>query len=110
MDANLRNVLMEEYERKVKNRNFYQKKLNALPKGSLVEKKRKEHSYFYLAYREDGKVVTKYVKAAELNDLRKSIGKRNNIKSQCKSLSKQIDDLEKILKVKKANQKRKINK
>jgi hypothetical protein len=109
MDANLRNVLMEEYERKVKNRKFYRKKLNALPKGSLVEKKRNDHSYFYLAYREDGKVVTKYVKAAELDDLKKSIAKRNSIKSQCKSLSKHIDDLEKILKLNKVNQKRKTN-
>ncbi len=108
MDVNLRNILMEEYERKIKNRKLYRKKLDALPKGSLVEKKRNNHSYFYLAYREDGKVVTKYIKAAELNDLRKSIGKRNNIKAQCKSLSKQIDDLEKILKVNKSINKRKI--
>lgn len=100
MDANLRNVLMEEYSRKVKNKTFYMKKLDTLPKGTLVEKKRNEKLYFYLAYRDNGKVITKYVKAAEVNELKKSIEKRSSIMAQCKTLIKQINDLEKILKLK----------
>jgi hypothetical protein len=56
----IKNVLKEELENSLQMEKDYLKELARLPKGSLVKKKVKEHEYFYVISRENGKVRFRY--------------------------------------------------
>ena len=49
-------VLKEELENSLKIQKKYEEELNKLPKGSLIKKKIKNHEYYYIVLRENGKV------------------------------------------------------
>jgi len=49
-------VLKEELANSLKIQKKYEEELNKLPKGSLIKKKIKNHEYYYLVLRENGKV------------------------------------------------------
>lgn len=44
-------------------------KINSLPKGSIVQKTIKGKNYYYHQYYEKGKLISKYIRFVELNDL-----------------------------------------
>jgi len=56
----IKNVLREELANSERLKTGYEKELAKLPKGSLSKKKVKGHEYYYLVYRENGKVFLKY--------------------------------------------------
>jgi hypothetical protein len=56
----IKNVLREELVNSERLKIGYEKEIAKLPKGSLVKKKVKGHEYYYLVYRENGKVFLKY--------------------------------------------------
>ena len=49
-------VLKEELENSLKIQKKYEEVLGKLPQGSLVKKKIRNHEYYYLVLRENGKV------------------------------------------------------
>ena len=62
-------VLKEELENSLRMKAGYERELAALPKGSLVRRRINGHVYYYLVYREEGKVRSVYrgkVSKAEL--------------------------------------------
>jgi hypothetical protein len=71
---------------------LYEKQLEALPKGSLRVKERNGKSYYYLAYRKDGKVVTDYVGNDEtnLNSLKDRLERRQDIERLCKAIKREL--------------------
>lgn len=53
-------VLKEELANSLKIQKKYEEGLDKLPKGSLIKKKIKNHEYYYLVLRENGKVKFVY--------------------------------------------------
>ena len=62
----IKGVLKEELANSLKMQKDYQRQLDKLPKGALVKKKIKGREYYYLAFREDGKV--KFVYKGHVSD------------------------------------------
>lgn len=62
----IKSVLKEELANSLKMQKNYQRQLAKLPKGSLVKKKIKNKEYYYLAFREGGKV--NYVYKGHMSD------------------------------------------
>lgn len=56
----IKNVLREELSNSIKLVNGYKRELNKLPEGSLILKKVKGNSYYYVVARKDGKVNFQY--------------------------------------------------
>jgi len=67
----IKDVLREELERSLQMQKDYDRELAKLPRGSLVRRLIKGHVYFYLVYREDGKVRTEYRGQASKEEIEK---------------------------------------
>ena len=52
----IKGVLREELENSLRMKNDYERELAKLPKGSLVKKNIKGYYYYYLVFREGGRV------------------------------------------------------
>ena len=94
-------MLKEELERNIEITACYMEELSRLPKGTLVKRVLKDQTYYYLHYRENKKVVSKYIGKLsddELMKLEKQIQKRKNIEFILKKLKIEAIELEKILK------------
>ncbi len=52
----IKSVLEEELANSLAMKKNYERELAKLPKGSLIKKKVKGHEYYYLVFREEGKV------------------------------------------------------
>jgi len=97
----IKGVLKEELRNSLKVKKAYEKELSKLPKGSLVRAKRKGHKYYYLVFREKGKVRLVYKgklsdsKVKKYHEAKKLRVKYRNLLSQVK---KEIKFLEKSLK------------
>lgn len=65
-------------------------KINVLPKGTVKERRVKDKTYYYLAYRENGKVVNKYIgdDPLEAEKLSKLVEERKAYEKQLKELQK----------------------
>ena len=91
-------VLLEEKSRINDKIAFYNERINRLPKGSILIKTIKGHQYNYLVYREGKKVVTKYIKKADLEEVRIMLGKRKKIEEILRDLKKDIKLIDKVVK------------
>ena len=56
----IKSVLREELGNSLRMQQRYEQELVKLPKGSLVKRCIRGHDYYYLVYREDGKVRSVY--------------------------------------------------
>lgn len=56
----IKSVLREELENSLRMKKNYEQELAKLPRGSLVKRSIKGHDYYYLVYREKGKVRSIY--------------------------------------------------
>ena len=56
----IKSVLREEQVNSLRMQERYEEELSKLPKGSLVKRLIKGHAYYYLVYREAGKVHSVY--------------------------------------------------
>jgi hypothetical protein len=56
----IKGVLREELDNSARMQARYEQELSKLPKGSLVKRRIRGHDYYYLVYREDGKVRSVY--------------------------------------------------
>lgn len=52
----IKGVLKEELRNSLQMQKSYERELNKLPKGSLVKKRIKGREYYYLVFRDNGKV------------------------------------------------------
>ena len=57
----IREILVEELENSLHMEREYSARLAQLPKGSLVKRIRNQNEYYYIVYRENGKVCLDYV-------------------------------------------------
>lgn len=79
----------------------YEEQLSSLPKGTIRKKERNGRIYFYLAYRADGKVVSKYIGKDEsgLGELRERLERRKNIEALLKSINNELRLMSRALEV-----------
>ncbi len=77
----------------------YEKQLSVLPKGSVQSKERKGRVYYYLTYRDGGKVVSAYAGNDEsaINELRERIERRKGIENLLKGIKKELVLMNKVL-------------
>lgn len=60
-DSIIRIMLKNEYDRTLRMLEIYRDELQKYPIGSPVIRKHSNNSYMYLAYRDNGKVINKYI-------------------------------------------------
>ncbi len=89
-DSMIRIMLKDEYARTLRMIESYRDELQKYPIGSPVIRKHNNNSYMYLAYRDNGKVINKYIgniNSEKVKRLEKDLMKR-------KYLSDVLDKLE----------------
>lgn len=89
-DSMIRIMLKDEYARTLRMIESYRDELQKYPIGSPVIRKHNNNSYMYLAYRDNGKVINKYIgniNSEKVKKLEKDLMKR-------KYLSDVLDKLE----------------
>ena len=67
----IKSVLKEELKNSVQMQKSYERELAKLPKGSLVKRNIKGHEYYYLVYREEGKVRSIYKGKVSQSEIQK---------------------------------------
>ena len=73
----------------------YEAMLAELPKGSLTLKR---GAYYYLNYKEHGKMISKYVgkKSPEIDSLREKIEKRRHIEKMLRNINAELKIAQKV--------------
>ncbi|MDD5496222.1 MAG: hypothetical protein PHP46_03870 [Candidatus Omnitrophica bacterium] len=97
----IKGVLREELENSIRLKKRYEEELKSHPGGSLILKKIRGHSYYYLAFREGKRVrfiyKGKQLRKEFLEEFRKSKQLRLKYKQMIKQLSSRIKYLRKAL-------------
>ena len=108
-DKAVRGLLEEEYRRCRDVLASLSDKAAHYPKGSLHVRKKiykgKEYAYHYLVAREQGRVVNRHIREAEMHDLRQQLEQRDKYRKEIQAYRKRITYLEKLLQT--PNQRRK---
>ena len=86
----VKGVLQDELDRNRRMQARYQQEINQLPKGSLYLRKINHQQYYYLNFRQDDKVIAKYVGKrddAKIEAVKKGISERKHYEELLKKLS-----------------------
>ena len=73
-------MLLEEYERSERLCRLMREELASLPKGSVRVRVIRGREYYYLNHREGSRVVSDYVPASKVDDLRAKVSRRRELK------------------------------
>ena len=93
-------VFKDELERTNRLVLRYENEIGTLPKGSVIRRKIGKQEYFYLNYRENKKVVSKFLgnsKTFKIDDLMQKLKRRKELSVLIKKLRADKDALEKEL-------------
>ena len=93
----LEEVLFEEYNRSLRIEKAIVDEQSSLPKGSIQFKHIANKDYPYLVYREGDKVVSRYLKSEEVDQVASAIRKRKENNEALKELRKSIRQISKTL-------------
>ena len=94
--AILDEVLLEEYNRMKQMRFVMKKEMDSLPKGYISKKIIKSKQRNYLQWRQDGKIISKYIPTKQVDDIKKQIIKRNQLKISISEIDKNLKKIEKV--------------
>lgn len=89
----IKSILREELENSLRMKEKYEQELSKLPKGSLVKRTIKGNEYYYLVYREEGKVKSDYrgkVSKSEIQKYKKAKEYRAKYRKLLSQVKKQI--------------------
>ena len=89
------------YQEEIRNENMmieYLRELEALPKGSIKTKKVKEKTYYYLAFRDGNRVITRYVGKDEqaLLPIQEQLSRRKQVEEIIKKLKEEREQIKKM--------------
>ncbi len=97
----IKGVLKEELDNLLRMKEVYERELANLPKGALIKKRVKGHDYYYVVYRESGKVKFiykgKYVSPDEINRYQEISAKRREYRRKIKEINEEIKFIRKVL-------------
>jgi hypothetical protein len=91
--VSIKSVLREELVNSERMKVRYEEELAGLPRGSLVKRIIKGNEYYYLVYREDGKVRSDYKGKSspeEIAEYAAAKGKRVQYRKQLSKVKKQV--------------------
>jgi hypothetical protein len=91
--SNIEIMLIDEYMRALRRKEAYNKEISNMPKGSIQVK----NKHFYLCYRDGGKVVSKYVKAGEVDEIKRTLAERKRYEYLIKRTDEDIRFIEKSI-------------
>jgi len=91
-------IMREEYDRLNRVINRIEIEIEQLPKGYISEKRINQILYYYLQFRENGKVKSVYLKSDEVESYRKLIARRNELIQNLKEMQVDRAKLERVLK------------
>lgn len=83
------NTMLQERHRIEYMLNRYYSELEELPKGSVYEKKSNGKVYYYLKYRNKGRVISQYVCKNDVEDIKQKVERRRHIEAMIKSLQEE---------------------
>ena len=99
----IKDVLREELDNSLQMKQNYEQALAGIPKGSLVRRILKGHPYYYLVFRENGKVRSVYkgkLSKHESREFDKAKQQRAQYRQQLSEVNKQIRFLHRVLRLK----------
>ncbi len=97
----IKGVLRDEFERSLSLKKKYEKKLKDYPPGYLLARKKKGNLYYYLSYREKGRMQQKYLgvlSPESIKDYKKRIEDKKALRKQLAEVKSNIKYLERLLK------------
>lgn len=75
----------------------YNEILKELPRGSISERNIKGNTYHYLKYRDGKKVISKYIRQDNIENVREELEKRRHIETMLGALQEEYELAEKVL-------------
>ena len=87
-----------DYRELEKKYNDIQLKISEHRKGNLRKKTINGREYYYLQYREGDKVISKYIKKGELNELAAKIERRRSLKKSLREIDAEMKKIERSIK------------
>ncbi len=93
-------VLREEYERLEQLADTYREHIAGLPKGSIQTKTRNGHGYVYLTYREQRKVISKYIGKSgsqKTEEAFQQVKMRTEYEQKLKQVSHDLKEIKRVL-------------
>lgn len=96
----IKDVIKEEYNRLNSLVELYDQKISLFPKGSLSIKKRNSHSYYYRAFRDQGKVKFLYLgkpDSSEAKSFIKDLDRRRKYEQQKKKSLANLKEIRALL-------------
>ena len=94
----LNGIMQEEYDRLNRAIEMIEIEIEQLPKGYISEKRINQRLYYYLQFREKGKVKSVYLKRDEVDAYRNLIARRKDLLSKLKEMREDQLKLERVLK------------
>ncbi|HEY9593334.1 MAG TPA: hypothetical protein VHE79_02595 [Spirochaetia bacterium] len=95
-------ILEDELSRLDALRKLYEKERSRLPRGSLCVKRRANNTYLYLAHREEGRVVQRYVcrgNDSKAQEIRQLVERRMRYDIDIKAIDGDMRRIRKMLNV-----------
>ncbi len=90
-------VIAKEKLRMIQLKDAYENELKEFPRGSLLIRESGGRQYCYFRYRDGKRVITKYAGTAkELDSLKATIARRNELLDKIRELSREISHIERI--------------
>jgi hypothetical protein len=92
-------VIAEEKVRNLERQELYQKEIEKLPKGFIVERVRGRRTYYYLQHRNGRAMSVKYLKkGTDIGELQKRIAERKHLEGIVKRLRLEYKQMCRIVK------------
>ncbi len=95
------NILKDEYERLKRLEAQYLQQLKTFPKGAISKRQRSGTFYLYLIFRENKKVITRYVGKFDSNKAKKvirQVEERKKVEEKLKKVQADLKELKRSLK------------
>lgn len=93
----LMEVFKEELDRLVRQQAVYSADLQELPKGYISKKNIRGKESYYLQYRDGDKIVSKYISANDLPDVKEQIRRRKQLEASLRRVKEDQKKLRKVL-------------
>lgn len=93
----LEDVLSEEYARSLRLSRLMEKELTTLPKGSVRVRTIRGREYYYLNHREGDRVISDYIPASEVEEVRAKVDRRRELKAALKEQERSRKQIERAL-------------
>ncbi|MFI3226014.1 MAG: hypothetical protein R3Y09_01280 [Clostridia bacterium] len=104
----MENTVMHEYKNLLEKLQNLQSNLQTLPQGYISKKTIRGQQYFYLQHRENGKIISKYIKKSDIVSVKSQIELYKKSKAELPMIKNRLSELEQAAKLLDKNLSRKL--